>query len=142
MIEPLRRGSIRRASAWQERKTPSDIHIEDPLEAFARQCLGGAASADAGIVYSYRERPEIRLDALDCSRKIDFGGHIAFEGHRPPPGRANASGRLLQPALRGMTETGDVRARFGKPDRNRLADATARAGDQSHFLGEVEEISF
>ena len=45
---------------------------------------------------------------------------------------------FVQPALRGMAETGDVGAGFGQADGDRLPDAAAGAGDERNVAMKIE----
>ena len=48
---------------------------------------------------------------------------------------------LLESALGGMPEAGDVGARLGQPDGDGLADAAPRAGHQRDLAGKVEQAA-
>ena len=68
MIDPLPRGSITRASAWQDRNTPSTLIVVELAERIERHRLGRDGAGDAGIVDRDRERPELALGARHRSR--------------------------------------------------------------------------
>ena len=70
MIEPLRRASILRASAWQDRNTPATLTSCTFCHVSSDKRLGRFRTGDAGIVDGDGQRAEFGLDAIDCRREI------------------------------------------------------------------------
>ena len=140
MIEPLRRASILRASAWQDRNTPATL-TSWTFRHFSSDSVSAASEpAMPALLTATVSGAEFGLDAIDRHREIGLGRHGAGKDQRLAAECRDPVGGFVQPTLRCMAETGDVGARLGQSDRNCLADAAAGAGDQRDVSVQIEEI--
>ncbi len=139
MIRPARCLTIRRPTGLVRLKRALEIGVDHRVPVFALHAHEQAVARDAGIVDQNIDMLESRRDFFHrgiCGSGI---GDIQRERLGHSAGGANRLQRFLE-RLFAPRHRGNCRAFRRQRQRNRLAQATARAGDQGDFISKKFHI--
>ena len=135
MIEPCRRGSMRRTAAWQPTKAPVRL-----TRWVSSQVARGAFQErhdkrNAGVVDPDGDGAQPRLDLVGRRFDADAIGDVEAVGGRAAPRRLDVRGDLAC-GIQVQVSDGDRGPFVGKGGAHGGADAAATPGDDGDFPGQ------
>ncbi len=117
------------------------LDLEHHLEVALGEIEHWLKVGDSGVVDQHLDRPELALDRLDQPRAIRLFGQVGHDRENAPAAAANLLGGGRQAAAQAVVallgsarRDGHSGATRGETVRDRCADASARASDESYAV--------